>query len=307
MTLPRRSARIASKPTHKYFDENEAVINAIETLCDKKGWLYTDDLLTEYKGWLSTADKYDIQKYNWYSGSYIPKTDIECAMFWAKKHSTTLKNQAYQIKLQMALLKRCEKKCIEYNHSMYKELIDWASDPAHQYDINYMYLKGNTPTIYKPRPASQCVNKWFAALKKNGTVFPTAPAAAPAVPAATPATPPEPAATPATPPENPIFNELYSGIPVTMKFEDTPEYVENVLDVKKDERLSMPSGLTKIRVPTYYGYKLLDVTGTTNEQALKKLLDFYSNPIAAESRGDHIYFEGLFLMKDGTYGIFWGS
>jgi hypothetical protein len=92
-----------------------------------------------------------------------------------------------------------------------------------------------------------------------------------------------------------------------MKFEDVPEYVENALIEKKSERLSMPSGLTKIRVPTYYGCKLLDVTGTTNEQALKKLLDFYSNPIVAESRGDHIYFEGLYLMKDGTYGIFWGS
>jgi hypothetical protein len=166
MNTPRRSGRLATKPTPKYFDENEPVTNAIETFCDKKGLLYTDDLFTEFKAWLSTADKYDIEKYDWHTGSYVPKTDIESAMFWAKNHSITLKNQVYQIKLFNALMKRCEEKGIEYSDSMYKELIDWTSDPANKYDINYMYLKGNTPTIYKPRPAVQSVNKWFAAVKK---------------------------------------------------------------------------------------------------------------------------------------------
>jgi hypothetical protein len=85
--------------------------------------------------------------------------------------------------------------------------------------------------------------------------------------------------------------------------------MENVSDDIEGARskLNEPSGLTKIRVPTYYGYKLVDFTGTTNEQALKKLLNFYSEPLMAESRGDHIYFEGFYLMKDGTYCIFWGS
>jgi hypothetical protein len=85
-----------------------------------------------------------------------------------------------------------------------------------------------------------------------------------------------------------------------MKWIDIP-------DEEKDPRLSMPSGLTKIRVPTYYGYERMDVTGTTNEQAFKKLLNLYSDPLMAKSLGDHIYFQELFLMKVGIYCIFWGS
>jgi hypothetical protein len=97
------------------------------------------------------------------------------------------------------------------------------------------------------------------------------------------------------------FNELYHGIPVTMKWEPLPETEE------RDPRHAQPSGLTKVRLPTYGGYRMVDFTGTTNDEACKKLLDFYSNPYMAESRGDHVYFEGFYQMNDGTFGIFWGS
>lgn len=100
------------------------------------------------------------------------------------------------------------------------------------------------------------------------------------------------------------FNNLYHGIPVTMKWEPIPQKAD---DPPRDPLHDQPSGLTKVRLPTYGGYRLVDFTGTTNDEACKKLLDFYGNPYRAESRGDHVYFEGFYQMEDGTFEIFWGS
>jgi hypothetical protein len=100
------------------------------------------------------------------------------------------------------------------------------------------------------------------------------------------------------------FNDLYSGFPVTMKWKPIPHKAD---DPPRDPRHDQPSGLTHVRLPAYDAYRILDFTGTTNEEALKKLLDFYSDPHMAESCGDHVYFEGFYQMHDGTFGILWGS
>jgi hypothetical protein len=97
-----------------------------------------------------------------------------------------------------------------------------------------------------------------------------------------------------------MFNKLFHGMPVTMKF----DFDEANLN---KEELLMPSKLRKVKLPYMGRYKVVDFTGTTNEQALKKLLAFYSKPAVADALGDHIYFEGFFKMPNGVYIPRFGS
>jgi hypothetical protein len=53
-------------------------------------------------------------------------------------------------------------------------------------------------------------------------------------------------------------------------------------------------------------YRLIDFTGTTNEQAIKKILTFYKHKTIRRGVGDHIFFEG-FDMIDGKARISLGS
>lgn len=168
-SLVRRSARLASKPTPKYFSNDEAIATVLETRCDKKGWLYSDTLVSEYKAWRATATIIDTEKYDWRTGKYVPKAETDCILYWANYYSTTLKNQARHVKLNNALRKYCEENDLQYSRSMLIELDEWVSDPANKDAVNYVY---NTdclidPVLYQPRSASQCVSRWFSAQEKT--------------------------------------------------------------------------------------------------------------------------------------------
>jgi hypothetical protein len=80
--------------------------------------------------------------------------------------------------------------------------------------------------------------------------------------------------------------------------------------------LDWPSGLGKITVLTCASLwesgvveKEFDMTGTTNEEAIKKLMKYYNTPDMREVLGDHVFFEGLNKHKEKprTYWINLGS
>jgi hypothetical protein len=90
---------------------------------------------------------------------------------------------------------------------------------------------------------------------------------------------------------------------VTAKFEDIE------FDEEQRELLKKPSNLTDVLlISDYWGkkYRLVDFTGTTNEEAIKKILTFYKHKTYRRGVGDHIFFEG-FYIKDGKAEIVLGS
>jgi hypothetical protein len=85
----------------------------------------------------------------------------------------------------------------------------------------------------------------------------------------------------------------------------------NDIEFDEDEKalLSQPSGLTKVfLIYDYYKNKTkeIDFTGTTCEQAIKKILQFYKNKTNRRGIGDHVFFEGIWIFN-GKLTIALGS
>jgi hypothetical protein len=81
--------------------------------------------------------------------------------------------------------------------------------------------------------------------------------------------------------------------------------------------LNQPSHLTDVLlINNYWGgnamdmkkrkYRLLNFTGTTNEEAIKKILTFYKHKTYRRLLSHHIFFEG-FDFVDGKATIWLGS
>ena len=76
---------------------------------------------------------------------------------------------------------------------------------------------------------------------------------------------------------------------------ECPEYQEFIT------RLDEPSGLDKIELVKRHfmfphldvRFKLLDFSGTTVRQAIKKILKFYTHKTIRREIGDHTFFEGI--------------
>ncbi len=187
---PRRSRRIASKPKVEYFtkeDEQDEIAEAIEAVCGKKSWQYSDELIAEFETWLPTADKYVKEKYNWRTGKYELRSKPECAKMWAMYYSTSLEKQKKLKKISKAIVKYCEKNNIEYNPLMEEKFAAWKADPANNKIISYSYTSYTACTCptcdptgeRKKNPAANvteysyergityCINKWFSTLKKT--------------------------------------------------------------------------------------------------------------------------------------------
>jgi hypothetical protein len=86
--------------------------------------------------------------------------------------------------------------------------------------------------------------------------------------------------------------------------------VENFKDMEfTDEQLALlrhPSGLTNVLLCSNYWkqkYRLLDFTGTTVEDAIKKILTFYRHKTFRRLIGDHIFFEGFTIDDDNGLAI----
>ena len=184
---PRRSKRNIGKPQKKYYteeDEQDEIAEAIETVCAKKGYEFSDDLVTEFEAWLPTADKYTKEMYDWGIDKYIPRTKLEMAKRWAMYYSKSLQEQQKLKKFSKAIVKYCEKNGFEYNPLMDQKFAQWRADPANKKLITYTYTysyggctcSGCDPTGTKKASATEysydrspayCVNKWFATLKKT--------------------------------------------------------------------------------------------------------------------------------------------
>lgn len=80
---------------------------------------------------------------------------------------------------------------------------------------------------------------------------------------------------------------------ITLKF-------ENILETMEEEQkalLDKPSGLTQVLLCSNWRddkYRQVDFTGTTNEEAIKKILTFYKHKTYRRLIGDHIFFEGFY-------------
>jgi hypothetical protein len=198
---PRRSRRIANKPTPKYFDEEDLedeipedsdeeyidvdddVVEAIESVCIKKGYTYSDNLITEFEAWFTTASKYDLEKYDFNTGNYIPRTKYDIANYWAMWTSKSLLEQKKQQKMAKTIANYCKKNNTEYQDVMVEKFTQWKADPANKKLITatYKYSSGcncgscdptgtkmaNTTEYSYERSPIYCIKLWFSTLKKT--------------------------------------------------------------------------------------------------------------------------------------------
>jgi hypothetical protein len=190
---PRRSKRVAAKPKVEYFtkeDEQDEIAEAILTVCKKKGYEFSEGLVAEFEAWLPTADKYTLEKYDYNTDKYIPRSKAEAAKEWAMYYSKSIEEQKKQQKLSKAIIKYCEKNNIEYQEVMVEKFAAWKADPANKNLVTSSYTSYNyggctcsgcdptgekkkaaaevkTETTYYERTPAYCVNKWFSTLKKT--------------------------------------------------------------------------------------------------------------------------------------------
>ena len=183
---PRRSRRNINKPKVQYFtkeDEQDEIAETIEAVCAKKGWAYSDNLIEEFNTWFPTADKYSLEKYDYNTDKYIPRSKPDVAKYWAQHYSTSLQKQQKEQKLAKGLVKYCEKNNIEYQDKMAEKFAAWMADPANKKLITSTYTSyggacscsscnpNGTPRESKEytydRSPAYCINKWFSTLKKT--------------------------------------------------------------------------------------------------------------------------------------------
>ena len=183
---PRRSKRNIGKPTPKYFteeDEQDEIAEAIEAVCAKKGYKFSMDLVTDFNAWLPTADKYSLEKYDYKTDKYIPRSKAEAAKEWAMYYSKSIEEQKKLKKLSKAIVKYCEKNGIEYQDVMAEKFAAWKADPANKKLVTYTYSSFSVcacgscdPTGTKMASATEysydrspayCVKAWFSTLKKT--------------------------------------------------------------------------------------------------------------------------------------------
>ena len=82
------------------------------------------------------------------------------------------------------------------------------------------------------------------------------------------------------------------------EFNITDEFADILAEMEEDQKalLDKPSGLTQVLLCSNYWdkkYRQVDFTGTTNEEAIKKILRFYKHKTYRRLVGDHTFFEGI--------------
>jgi hypothetical protein len=139
------------------YDDNRKAILAIKEVCDKKGWEYSDDLITEYNQWRATAtEDYKIKKYIHLEG-YRILSEPDIAKRWATDFSDSLRKQKQRKEIDKAIFKYCNKHNIQYEDDMIKKYIAWYNTPSIQEWVKTSYIR---PSYTTP------INEWFATLKK---------------------------------------------------------------------------------------------------------------------------------------------
>ncbi len=84
------------------------------------------------------------------------------------------------------------------------------------------------------------------------------------------------------------------------------------IDFNDEQRcqLSRPSELTNVLLCSNWWkqkYRLVDFTGTSNKEAIEKILKFYKHKTIRKLIGDHIFFEGFHKDSNGYEIIHLGS
>lgn len=161
---PRRSKRISCKPAPKYFDDDDEIIEAMESICDKNGYTYSDELMNDFNAWLPTV----------YKTSPMNKTRI--AKSWVKYNSTNIQTQKKQKQLNKCLIQYCKKNNYEYTNTMANKFIQWMNDPVNKTLITYTITTINNGSyrnkihsvqyIYDRSP-KYCINMWLSSVKKT--------------------------------------------------------------------------------------------------------------------------------------------
>jgi hypothetical protein len=154
------------------YDDNRKAILTIKDVCSKKGWEYSDSLITEYKEWRQTITTpcYNTHKYNWYTGKYTtPRTEVDIAKRWATDVSDSLRKQKVRAILINAITKQCIKLGIQYEDTMYNKYIQWFRNPDNKkHFTRTIWLQtGNSYTYDLLYTSASCINKWIATLKKT--------------------------------------------------------------------------------------------------------------------------------------------
>lgn len=151
----RRSPRLANKPKVIYFtqedeldEERDEVTKTIKMVCSKKGWEYSDDLVTDFYDWLPTANTYYLPKYDPRVGKDKRAGTIAVAKDWTLNISAKLGTQKYKLHWKKFVLKCCNKNDVEYNDILLDRYLEWFK------------AKGYYDTC------TSTVNEWFSTLKK---------------------------------------------------------------------------------------------------------------------------------------------
>ncbi len=181
---PRRSKRKV-----EYYTEQDEIADAIDAICTKRGWEFSQDLITEFEAWLPTADKFSSEKYDYHTATFIPRTKLEMAEKWALYYSNFIQEKKNQLKITKTIINYCKKHGLEYNPLMVQKFAEWKADPANKNHVIYTF----TTVIYNgtawnaanlpngvleseltkideeqtARSPAECVNKWFSTLKKT--------------------------------------------------------------------------------------------------------------------------------------------
>jgi hypothetical protein len=96
----------------------------------------------------------------------------------------------------------------------------------------------------------------------------------------------------------------------TFTFHVTNRFEEIQFDDEQRALLDAPSGLTDVLLLSNWfkqKHRLLDFTGTTNKEAIEKILKFYTHKTYRRCVGDHLFYEGIFHTDDGKVVICLGS
>ena len=92
-------------------------------------------------------------------------------------------------------------------------------------------------------------------------------------------------------------------------FNLTDTFGEIEFEDEQRQWLGEPSGLGQVALcRDWWGdkWRLVDFTGTTNEEAIKKILTFYKHKTYRRGVGDHLFFEG-FYERESIIAIRLGS
>ncbi len=86
----------------------------------------------------------------------------------------------------------------------------------------------------------------------------------------------------------------------------TDRFEEIEFDEEQRLQLNQPSELADVLLCSDWWkqkYRLIDFRGTTNEEAIKKILVFYKHKTFRRLIGDHIFFEGFRIETDSGFDV----